>query len=113
MIAGFIIGGSGQGGTTVIIRGIGPSMSRLGVSDAMSDPLFDLYNANGTPLAEANDWRTEFGHDLVRAEGLAPDDDREAARYISLSPGNYTVVLRGLNAKVTGTALVEVYDVGH
>jgi hypothetical protein len=114
MIAGFIIGGAGHGGTTVVIRGIGPSLANLGVSDAMSDPLFRLYDANGTFLApEANDWRTTPGANFVAAEGLAPTDDREAALYVSLPPGNYTAVLRGLNTKVTGTAVVEVYDVGH
>jgi len=113
MIAGLIAGGTGQGGTTVVIRGIGPSLSSLGIRDAMSDPLFDLYNANGTFLAESNDWRTTGTADLVRAEGLAPQDDHEAALYIGLPPGNYTAVLRGLNSKVIGTALVEVYDVGH
>jgi hypothetical protein len=112
MIAGFIIGGSGHGGTTVVIRGIGPSLSP-GIPDAMSDPLFNLYDANGTFLAVSNDWRTTGTADLVRAEGLAPTDDREAALYISLAPGNYTAILRGVNSSVTGVAVVEVYDVGH
>jgi hypothetical protein len=113
MIAGFIIGGAGRGGTTVVIRGIGPSLLSLDIPDAMTDPLLDLYDANGTVLVESNDWRNTGSADLVRAEGLAPQDDREAASYLSLAPGNYTTVLRGLNSKVTGVAVVEVYDVGH
>jgi hypothetical protein len=112
MIAGFIIGGSGHGGTTVVVRGIGPSLSP-GITDAMTDPLFDLYDGNGALLVESNDWNETGTAELVRAAGLAPLNFREAAVYISLAPGNYTAILRGLNSSVTGTALVEVYDVGH
>jgi hypothetical protein len=113
MIAGFIVGGNGKGGTTVVVRGIGPSLSSFDIPDAMSDPAFDVYNANGTVLADCNDWSTTSGADLVRAAGLAPDNDREAAVYLSLAPGNYTAVLRGVNPSMVGVAVVEVYDVGH
>ena len=34
---------------------------------------------------------------------------REAALYISLPPGNYTAVVRGVN-QTTGVGLVEVYN---
>jgi hypothetical protein len=113
MIAGFIVGGNGKGGTTVVVRGIGPSLSSFDIPDAMSDPAFDVYNANGTVLADCNDWSTTSGADLVRAAGLAPDNFREAAVYLSLAPGNYTAVLRGVNPSMVGVAVVEVYDVGH
>ena len=112
MIAGFIIGGDGHGGTTVVIRGIGPSLKEA-IPDAMTDPRFDVHDANGNFLAESNDWRGDLNAEFVRATGLAPADEREAALYLSLPAGNYTAVLRGSDSTVTGSALVEIFDVGH
>jgi hypothetical protein len=112
MIAGFIIGGAGHGGTTVVVRGLGPSLKQA-IPDAMTDPVLDLYDANGNSLAESNDWRSDLNADFVRATGLGPTDDREAALYSSLAPGNYTALLRGSTNTVTGSALIEVFDVGH
>ncbi|HKP93748.1 MAG TPA: hypothetical protein VJS88_07610, partial [Chthoniobacterales bacterium] len=112
MIAGFVIGGTGHGGTTVVIRGIGPSLQQI-IPDAMTDPRFDLYDANGNLLAESNDRPDDFKEVYIRATGLLPADDREAALYLSLPAGNYTALLRGADSSVTGTAIIEVYDVGH
>lgn len=44
----------------------------------------------------------------LRATGLAPTDDREAAMVMTLAPGQDTAILRGRNG--TGIGLVEVYD---
>jgi hypothetical protein len=40
--------------------------------------------------------------------GLAPTNNLESAILTSLSPGNYTAIVRGVN-NGTGIALVEVY----
>jgi hypothetical protein len=40
--------------------------------------------------------------------GLAPSNNLESAILTSLSPGNYTGIVRGVN-NGTGVALVEVY----
>ena len=42
---------------------------------------------------------------------MAPRDDREAAILATLSPGNYTAIVRG-SGDTTGIAVVEVYDLG-
>jgi hypothetical protein len=111
MIAGVIIGGGGHGGATVVLGGLGPSLGPA-IPDAMQDPILDLYDANGVLVVESNDWKDTDTATLVRAAGLGPYDFREAAAYISLSPGNYTAILHDVNNKA-GTALVEVFDVGH
>ena len=41
--------------------------------------------------------------------GFAPSDPRESALFDTLSPGNYTAVVQGVNG-ATGVGLVEVYD---
>jgi hypothetical protein len=43
----------------------------------------------------------------VFLEGLAPTDRLEAAMIVSLPPGSYTAIVRGVNG--TGIGLVEVY----
>lgn len=104
MIAGFII----QGGDTkeVIVRGLGPSLTQLGVVGALQDPTLDLRDANGTQLAFDDDYK-ESQQTQIEDTGLAPTDDREAAIVATLSSGNYTAILRG---KTDGIGEVEVYD---
>lgn len=37
----------------VIVRAIGPSLT---VNDKLADPTLDLYDGNGTPLANNDNW---------------------------------------------------------
>jgi N-acetylneuraminic acid mutarotase len=45
MIGGFIIEGTGP--KTVIVRAIGPELTRFGVPNALADPALDLHNSTG------------------------------------------------------------------
>lgn len=45
----------------------------------------------------------------LQTRGLAPSNDREAATFADLEPGNDTAVMRG-NSNTTGVTLVEVYQ---
>ena len=45
----------------------------------------------------------------VEATALQPTNDAESALVRTLSPGNYTAVVRGKN-NGTGTAIVEVFN---
>lgn len=47
MIGGIIITGESGTGTTVILRAIGPSLTSLGVPNALQDPLLELRDASG------------------------------------------------------------------
>ncbi|MGI9086134.1 MAG: Calx-beta domain-containing protein [Chthoniobacterales bacterium] len=108
MIAGFII--RGEAPKPVILRGIGPSLASLGVVDAISDPNLTLFDENGTQLAFNDDYGTNSPADrtFLQANGLTPQDSREAALVTSLAPANYTLILRG---STNGIGLVEVYDI--
>ena len=46
---------------------------------------------------------------VISADGKAPSNAKESAMARTLSPGNYTALVRGVGGS-TGTALVEVYD---
>ncbi|MEO8440571.1 MAG: hypothetical protein ABI540_10170 [Spartobacteria bacterium] len=109
MIGGFILGGGG-GFSQVIVRGLGPSLAAFGVTDALSDPMLDLRDADGNLVASNDNWMDDPNMDQVVAHNLAPTDTNEAALYQVLPIGAYTAVLSGVGG-ATGIALVESYDV--
>jgi hypothetical protein len=109
MIGGFIVGGSAAEQTRIVVRAIGPSLSALGIANALPDPTLSLYDSNGTVLATNDNWQD--GHQPeIMAAGLAPTDDRESALFESLSPGAYTAIVAGKNGAV-GVGLVEAYNI--
>lgn len=107
MIAGFII--QGDSDKQVVLRGIGPSLTQLGVPNAIDDPTLQLVNSNGEQLAYDDDYGNLSGsdQDFVNATGLTPTDSREAVILATVAPGNYTAILRG---RTNGVGLVEAYD---
>lgn len=107
MIGGFIVGGSQN--RTVLARAIGPSLTALGVPNALQDPMLELHDSSGTTLASNDNWRSNQEAQII-ATGIAPSDDRESAIISSpLAPGNYTAIVRG-SGSATGVALVEIYQ---
>jgi hypothetical protein len=107
-IAGFIVTGTRP--KTVVIRGLGPSLTQDGVSGALGDPFLSLFDGNGKVLWTNNDWK-DTQQENIQATGLAPTNDLESAILTNLAPGNYTAILSGRNG-TTGIGLIEVYDVG-
>jgi PKD repeat protein len=115
LIGGFIVTGTQP--KKVIVRAIGPSLKSNGqpLPGAMQDPTLELHDQN-TVIATNDDWKNnDENHQSQQAEveatGIPPTDDRESALVRTLNPGNYTVVLRGVNNS-TGVAVVEAYDLG-
>lgn len=109
LIAGFVLGGNALANNAVVLRAMGPSLSRYGVSHALSDPVLELHNSNGVIIASNDNWQSTQAAQ-IRASGLAPSDPREAAIFATLPAGNFTAVVRGAGG-ATGTALAEVYSV--
>ncbi len=106
MIGGFII--SEDQSTEVLIRAIGPSLAKAGVTEALADPTLELHGANGDLIFANDDWRDTQEADIV-ATSIPPTDDRESAIVATLQPDAYTAIVRGKN-DTTGVALVEVYN---
>jgi hypothetical protein len=105
-IGGFIITGSTS--KRVLLRGIGPSLTALGVPDALADPLLELHGPGAFGTITNNNWR-QTQEAEIQATGIPPTDSLEAAILVTLAPGSYTAILRG-NGNTSGVALVEVYD---
>jgi hypothetical protein len=80
-----------------------------------------IFDRQAAEIADSDDWQVSTGQCQARgyicgspaeidALGLAPGDPREAAVLITLPPGPYTAVVRGVGS-TTGIALVEVFEV--
>jgi hypothetical protein len=107
LIGGFIIQGNLP--KRVAVRGIGPSLTGLGVAGALSNPTIELHDQTGLVVAQNDNWQSSDQRIDLIGTGLAPTDPNEAALIALLSPGSYTVVLQGAGG-TTGIGLVEIYD---
>jgi cytochrome c peroxidase len=106
MIGGFII--KGNSSKSVLIRGLGPSLSNLGLAGVLLDPVLELRGTNGAVLFQNDNWKDD---QRAQIEGTAfqPTDDREPVIVASLPPAAYTTILTGKN-QTTGIGLIEIYD---
>jgi hypothetical protein len=109
-IAGFILGGNNSV-NRVIVRGLGPSLARSGLTNTLENPALELRNQNGELLLANQDWEdnpTQAAQ--IAAAGLALPNKLESGIAATLPPGRYTAFLVGQTGG--GIGLVEVYDLG-
>src|SRR6266446_5622297 len=107
MIGGFIITGTGQ--KRLIVRAIGPSLLNNGITNPLQNPTLELHDHTGAVIASNDNWMDAPNKQEIIDSGLAPSNNLESAILTSLSPGNYTAIVRGIN-NGTGIGLVEAYD---
>src|SRR5262245_25473422 len=114
MIGGFIVRGTEP--KRVIIRAIGPELTRYRVQNVLANPTLELHNGTEALIASNDDWQTTIlggvitGNQVsdIQASGHAPTAASESAIIADLGPGNYTAIVRGVN-NMTGVAPVDVY----
>ena len=129
MIGGVIL--AGPTSKTVLIRGRGPSMggAPFFVPGVLSNPRLQLFSGS-TVIAQNDNWQDRPQCDPRFACGdsaqikalqmdpcqpnpgelsAPPSCSQEAALLVTLPPGAYTAILRGV-AGATGVALVEMFD---
>jgi hypothetical protein len=112
LIAGLIIKGTTP--AKILIRAVGPTLTRFGVSGQLDDPLLRLYKGSDV-IASNDNWSADpdAGAKLAAAFQSVqafsfPDGSRDAALLLELPPGPYTAHVAGVG-DTTGVALVEVY----
>jgi hypothetical protein len=107
LIGGLIV----RGGTParVVVRAIGPSMTALGVADALPDPTLELHDGNGALIASNDDWGSSPDAGAITAAGLNPSNSKESAILFTPAPGSYTAIVRGNGPTPTGVGLVEAF----
>jgi hypothetical protein len=106
-IGGLIITGSAP--KRVLVRAIGPSLTRYGITDVLADPVLELHGPTGFTTIVNNNWR-DTQEAEIQATGIPPVNDFESAIVVILTPGPYTAIVRGNLPNPSGVALVEVYD---
>ncbi|HUG11882.1 MAG TPA: family 43 glycosylhydrolase [Opitutaceae bacterium] len=112
MILGFVIAGTGA--RTLLIRAVGPSLADHNVTGWLEDPVLTIYQGD-TPILTVDDWGDAPDIAALTATmntaGAFPliDGSTDAAVVVSLMPGLYTALARGVG-DTTGNVLVEVYD---
>jgi sugar lactone lactonase YvrE len=103
LFAGTIV--VGQASQKVIIRALGPS---TGVPGAMADPTLELHDGNGALLETNDNWVDSPNKQAIIDSTIPPPNNLESAIVRTLTPANYTAIVRGVN-NTTGIAVVEVY----
>ena len=112
MIGGFTVPGTKPKG--VILRAIGPELSKYGIPNTLADPTLELYDSTGALIASNDSWQHTAIGGIIAADqvrdilnsGLAPGDRNESVINATLPPGDYTAIVRGIN-NTTGVALLE------
>ena len=111
LIGGFIV--LGDAPKRLMIRAIGPSLSGVGVSNALSNPTLELHDGAGALIASNDNWQYALNKRDIMSSGLAPSDPNESAILTTLaatsSGSAFTAVMRSVDG-TSGVGLVEVYD---
>jgi Passenger-associated-transport-repeat len=117
LIEGFIVQGPAGSTKKILVRAIGPSLSAFGITDALANPVLEIYDETSAKVASNDDWKTTQVGGLITgdqsaeisASQLAPGNDLESAIIADLAPGSYTAVVRGAGNTI-GTGVVDAYD---
>jgi hypothetical protein len=109
LIAGFSLMGTGM--KQLVVRAIGPKLAAFGVTGTLADPKLEIYSSTGAKIAENDNWISTLAGAFSMV-GAFPLDagSRDAALITTLSPGSYTVQVRGADGG-TGEALIEIYEI--
>ena len=116
--AGFNLTGTAR--ATLLIRAVGPGLTRFGVPNVLAAPRLEINDSAGRLIASNERWdapgNTATAAQLttlsagIGAFPLTPGFYDAAVVLTNLAAGPYTATVRGVNGAV-GDVLVEVYDV--
>jgi hypothetical protein len=105
-IGGFII--TGNTSKRVIVRGIGPTLTRYNIPGVLADPMLELHGPGEFATITNNDWK-DTQETEIQATGVPPTNDLEPAIVATLAPGAYTAIVKSAG-NTSGVALIEIYD---
>ena len=116
LIVGFVIAGNGK---NLLVRGIGPTLSSFGVTNALADPMLTLYDLTGA-IATNDDWQVTASGQASGAliastaaqVGAFPlvSGSKDSALLVMVNNGVHTTSMVRPNS-TTGVALTEIYDI--
>ncbi|MCF3651344.1 acetylxylan esterase [Synoicihabitans lomoniglobus] len=109
-VAGFVL----ERETTVLIRGIGPSLTAFQVDGALQRPVLRLFDGDREQIAENQGWKSDPAAEaelvaaMQRLGAFAPSSDDDSILRVTLPAGLYSAQVSGAGS-TTGNALIEVY----
>ncbi|MGA2690738.1 MAG: immunoglobulin domain-containing protein [Opitutaceae bacterium] len=110
LTVGFVI--TGTSSTTILIRGIGPSLTAFSVAGAMADPQLTVLDSNQNVVGFNDRWggtaALQAAFNAVSAFPL-PTTSADSAVLVTLSPGTYTAQVNSAGGS-SGIALLEMYQ---
>lgn len=119
-IGGLVIAGDTT--RNLLVRGIGPTLNRYGVTNVLGDPTVSVYDAQNRLIATNDNWSNTTPEGFLSATTAAlvsassetgafglDVGSKDSALLITLSPGAYTVIING-PPEATGAAMIEVYE---
>jgi len=106
VIGGFIINGNAP--KKVVLRGLGPSLTKFNLSGVLLDPVIELRQSDGSLILSNDNWK-DTQRPQIEGGIFEPSDDRESVILATLQPAAYTVTISGKNQS-SGIAVVEIYD---
>jgi outer membrane protein assembly factor BamB len=115
LIVGFVVGG-GSGSRSLLVRGVGPTLTNFGVTGVLTNPRIAAY-AGSSVMAENDDWRTAANWSTIASTATAvgafplAENSLDAALFNTFPARPYTVHVAGSGGG-TGIALMEAYDTG-
>lgn len=128
-VVGFVVE-PGPKATQLLVRAVGPSLSRFGVTDPLADPSLVIWNARGQsmtpvtrrpapPVAVSPDGISLVATDIpsvaaaeVRVGAFPlPENATDPAHVYRLAPGAYTIQVGSASGGSAGTVLLEIYEV--
>ena len=114
-IAGLTTKISGSLTISALLRGAGPALQPYGISDCLTNPVLNLYDANSHLLLNNDTWNNDPNvAPAAAAVGAFPftAGSTDAAMLCSLNQGNTTLQLSDFT-HASGIGLLEVYRTGN
>ena len=112
LVGGFVITATDASGTQkVLVRGVGPGLTKFNVANALADPVLKVYDASGRLIATSNDWSgTDVAAAAVATGAFALEaGSKDAALLLTLAPGGYTFEITAAPNSAGGEALADIY----
>jgi hypothetical protein len=112
LIMGFVIGAGSP--PSLLVRGIGPTLSAFGVAGAFADPVLSVLTQSGVVVATNDDWSTAGNATQISAAAAQSGafalaaDSRDAAVLTAPGNGGFTAQVAAKGG-ATGNALIETY----
>jgi hypothetical protein len=110
LTVGFVV--TGTSSTTILIRGVGPTLAAYSVSGAMVDPQLTVFDASQNIVGSNDNWggtaALQAAFNAVSAFPL-PTTSKDSAVLVTLFPGAYTAQVNSANG-TAGIALLEMYQ---